>query len=38
MRNKKSWIIGFSADSLLKLSSEIDIFIKFPQNETRIHG
>ena len=34
MRNSKSYIVGFSADSVLKLSIEIDIFIKFPQNET----
>ena len=33
VRNNKSSIVGFSADSLLKLNTKIDILIKFPQNE-----
>ena len=33
MRNK----LGFWADSVLKLSTAIDIFIKFPKNENLSH-
>ena len=33
MRNNNFKVFGFSADSVLKFSTEIDIFIKFPQNE-----
>ena len=33
MRNNKFKLFGFSADSVLKFSTEIDIFTKFPQNE-----
>ena len=28
-RNKKSKTVGFSADSVLKFSAQIDVFIKF---------
>ena len=37
MRNSKYQTVGFSAESVLKLSTEIDIFIKFPQNNTFSH-
>ena len=33
MRNNNFNVFGFSADSVLKFRTEIDIFIKFPQNE-----
>ena len=32
MRNSKSYIVGFLADSVLKVSTEADIFIKQPKN------
>ena len=32
MRNSKSYIVGFLADSVLKISTEADIFIKQPKN------
>ena len=38
MRYSKSEIVGFSADSVLKFRIEIDIFIKFPQNENFLHS
>ena len=33
MRNGKSQIVGFLADSVLKFSTEIDIFISNPKTE-----
>ena len=30
--------VGFSADSVLKFSTEIDIFIKFPKSENILHS
>ena len=33
MRDKKSEIVGFSADSGLKFRTEIDTFIKFPKTK-----
>ena len=33
MRNNKSQIVGFSADSVLKLGTETDIFIKLTKTE-----
>ena len=38
MRDKKSEIVGFSADSGLKFSTEIDTFIKFPKNKNCSHS
>ena len=32
MRNEKSYIVGFLADSVLKFSTENDIFIKHSKN------
>ena len=35
MRNSKSYIVGFLADSVLKISTEADIFIKQPKKYYR---
>ena len=37
MRNSKLYIVGFSADLILKFSSEIDIFIKHTKNWNFLH-